>query len=107
MSGISKADRMRLMRFVCAFAWADLKIQKEERAFVNKLVAQLDLDDAERAEVEEMLKRPPRPEDVDPARIPREHRTLFLEAVRAMIAADGAVALEEHEHYDLLETLLK
>lgn len=107
MQSLTKSDRMRLMRFVCSFAWADLEIQQEERDFIAKLVTQLQLDEAEQQEVQQLLLRPPRPEEVDPAQIPVHHRQLFLEAVRAMIAADGTVALEEHENYDLLETLLK
>lgn len=98
---------MRLMRFVCSFAWADLEIQQEERDFIAKLVMQLELDETEQQEVQQMLQRPPRPEEVDPAQIPMQHRQLFLDAVRATIAADGSVALEEHENYDLLESLLK
>ncbi|MCC6527150.1 MAG: TerB family tellurite resistance protein, partial [Polyangiaceae bacterium] len=34
LSKLSKTDRMRLMRFVCSFAWADLEVQNEERAYV-------------------------------------------------------------------------
>jgi uncharacterized membrane protein YebE (DUF533 family) len=107
MQRLNKSDRMRLMRFVCSFAWADLEIQKEERAFVGKLVKQLDLDQDERREVEAMLQRPPKPEDVDPARVPLQHRELFLDAVRAVIAADGSIAQEEHENLELFEALLK
>ncbi len=54
-----------------------------------------------------MLQRPPRPEDVDPARVPLKHRELFLDVVRATIAADGMVAPEEAEHFALLQALLK
>ena len=107
MKRLKKQDRMRLMRFVCSFAWADLEIQKEERAFVAKLVKQLDLDDDEKAEVEAMLLRPPRPEDVDPATVPLEHREIFLDAVYAVIASDGTIAPEEHESYELFQALLK
>ena len=107
MQRLKKQDRMRLMRFVCSFAWADLEIQQEERAFVAKLVKQLELDDDEKQEVEAMLQRPPRPEDVDPATVPRQHREVFLDAVYAVIAADGTIAPEEHENYELLQALLK
>ena len=107
MKRLKKQDRMRLMRFVCSFAWADLEIQKEERAFVAKLVKQLDLDADEKAEVEAMLQRPPRPEDVDPATVPLEHREIFLDAVYAVIASDGNIAPEEHESYELFQALLK
>lgn len=107
MKRLNKKDRMRLMRFVCSFAWADLEIQSEERAFVRKLVGQLELDDEEKREVEAMLERPPSPEDVDPAKVPLQHRELFLDAVYAVIAADGNIAPEEHENYELLQALLR
>lgn len=107
MHRLNKQDRMRLMRFVCSFAWADFEVQKEEKAFIAKLVRQLRLDDDEKQEVELMLQRPPRPEDVDPARVPLKHRELFLDVVRATIAADGMVAPEEAEHFALLQALLK
>jgi uncharacterized tellurite resistance protein B-like protein len=107
MKGLSKEDRMRLMRFVCSFAWADLEIQPEERAFVAKLVKQLKLDDDEKRQVEGWLQLPPRPEEVDPARVPRAHRALFLDAVRAVVAADGTIAPEEDENLELFEALLR
>ena len=107
MQRLNKQDRMRLMRFVCSFAWADFEIQKEERAFIAKLVRQLELDDDEKQEVEGLLKRPPRAEDVDPARIPMRHREIFLDVARATIAADGMVAPEEAENFALLEALLQ
>ncbi len=107
MQRLKKQDRMRLMRFVCSFAWADLEIQQEERDFVGKLVKQLELDDDEKREVEQMLRRPPKPEDVDPTNVPLAHREVFLQAVHAVIAADGMIAPEEHENYELLQALLK
>lgn len=107
MQRLKKSDRMRLMRFVCSFAWADLEIQKEERVFVGKLVKQLELDEDERREVEAMLQRPPKPEDVDPAHVPLQHRELFLDAIRAVIAADGSIAPEEHENFEIFEALLR
>jgi hypothetical protein len=107
MQRLKKPERMRLMRFVCSFAWADLEIQQEERVFVGKLVKQLELDDDEKVEVEMMLQRPPRPEDVDPAKVPIAHREIFLDAVYAVIAADGNIAPEEHESYELFQALLK
>src|SRR5688500_6073014 len=41
---LSRDDRLRLMKFVCSFAWADLRVQEEERSFVKKLVRKLKLD---------------------------------------------------------------
>ena len=103
---LDREERLRLMKFVCSFAWADLEVQDEEREFVRRLVKKLKLDDTDRGMVEEWLEVPPRAEEVDPADIPSEHRQLFLDAVRAMIVADGRVDQDEAENLVLLEALL-
>ena len=64
---LDREERLRLVKFVCSFAWADLEVQVEEREFVKRLVERLELDDAERGMVDEWLQVPPRPEEVDPA----------------------------------------
>lgn len=106
LSKLTRADRMRLMRFVCSFAWADLEVQDEERTFVRRMVRRLGLDAADRQQVEEWLQVPPRPEQVDPNTVPREHRLLFLDAVRGVIAADKKLDPEEQETLSLFEQLL-
>ena len=107
MKELSHEDRMRLMRFVCSFAWADLEVQPEEREFVGRLVRKLHLDDRERAHVEAWLEVPPRAEDVDPQDIPEEHRRLFLEAARRLVGRDGVISDAEAENFELLEQLLR
>ena len=107
MKALDREDRLRLMRFICSFAWADLEIQDEERAFVRKLVGELDLDEGERAQVEEWLQVPPPAEELDPTDIPREHRQVFLDTARAMIVADGKIDPEEAENFALLEALMR
>lgn len=99
-------DRLRLMKFVCSFAWADLEIRPEEREYVAKVVARLDLGSDERKRVEGWLQLPPSPESVDPTLIPREHRVLFIEAVEGVIAADGEISPEERENLGLFKQLL-
>jgi uncharacterized tellurite resistance protein B-like protein len=107
MQTLDREDRLRLVKFICSFAWADLEVQDAERKFVHKLVKELGLDEAERAKVEEWLDVPPRAEEVDPADIPRGHRQLFLDTVRAIIVADGKVDADEAENFAILEALLK
>ncbi|MCZ7683865.1 MAG: TerB family tellurite resistance protein [Sandaracinaceae bacterium] len=106
LTELSKEDRLRLVKFVCSFAWADLQIADSERRFVHKLVRKLKLDNEERRQVEEWLEIPPRAEELDPAEIPREHRELFLTTAREMIEADGEIAEEEVENFALFEQLL-
>jgi tellurite resistance protein len=103
---LDRDDRLRLMRFVCSFAWADLEIRDEEREFVAKLVKSLELDPGEEAQVARWLEVPPRAEELDPADIPRHHRELVLRAARAMVVSDGEVDEREAENLSLLESLL-
>ena len=107
VSKLSRAERMRLMRFVCSFAWADLEVQDEERKFVARLMHRLALDDEERRQVEAWLKVPPPPEEVDPSQVPREHRQLFLDTVRQLVASDRVLDPEERENLALFEQLLR
>lgn len=106
LSELTQEDRLRLVKFVCSFAWADLEIADTERRFVQKLVRRLKLEPSERTQVEEWLDIPPRPEELDPTEIPREHRALFLSVAREMIEADGEVSEEEVENLALFEQLL-
>lgn len=107
LDSLDRQERLRLMKFICSFAWADLEIQPEEREFVAKMVVRLGLDDAERAQVAGWLKVPPPIDEVDPALIPLEHRQLFLDAARATIMSDGEVDEQEAENLILLDSLLR
>ena len=102
---LSREDRLRLMKFVCAFAWADLEIQDAERSMIGRLVDKLGLQD-DRELVFKWLKSPPPAEEVDPTRVPSHHRQLFLDAARQLFEADGVVDPHEQEQFELLEQLL-
>lgn len=104
---LDRAERMRLLQFVCSFAWADLEVHEKERAFVMRLVRRLGLDEKEEKQVEGWLEVPPPPEAVDPMQIPAAHRKVFLAAIDGVIGADGAIAPEERESLRLLEQLLR
>ncbi|MBV1857951.1 MAG: TerB family tellurite resistance protein [Nannocystaceae bacterium] len=93
------------MKFVCAFAWADLEIQSEERHFVDKLVEKLGLEE-DRELIVRWLRSPPPAEEVDPTRVPPEHREVFLDAARQLFEADGVVDPHEQEQFELLQQLL-
>ncbi len=107
MLTLDREDRIRLMKFICSFAWADLEIQDAERTFIGKLVRELELDEEERALVDGWLELPPSAEELDPAEIPREHRQIFLDTARAMIVADGKIDPNEAENFALLEALVR
>jgi len=102
---LDRDDRMRLMKFVCAFAWADLDIADQERSFVHRMSRLLDLDADDRARVADWLELPPSVEELDPAEVPPAHRRLFLELARGLIHADGEVSEVERENFVLLERL--
>ena len=104
---LQRTDRLRLMKFICSFAWADLEVKDEERKFIAKMMKRLDLDEQEAAQVEKWLELPPRPEEVDPSDVPREHRQLFVDAARAMIVSDGRITDEEAEIFELFDQLIR
>lgn len=98
-------ERLRLLEFVCSFAWVDLEVRPEERRFVMRMVEKLGLQ-SDRAQIERWLERPPPAEDVDPTRIPHQHRELFLQAARDTFEADKHFAESEREYLELLDQLL-
>lgn len=103
---LAREERLRLMRFLCSFAWCDLRVHEKEKVFIRKMVKELSLDADETKQVEGWLKLPPRASELDPGEIPTEHRTLFLEACRAVVVADGTIHPEEQINLSLLEELL-
>ena len=104
---LAPEQRRQLLRFVCSFAWADLRVGPEERRYVARLVERLELGPVERRDVRRWLRVPPKPESVDPTSVPLAHRQLFLEAVEGIVAADGRVTPEERESLALFSALLR
>ena len=104
---LNQRQRMRLMKFVCSFAWADLEIRPEERAFVKNLIERLTLDEEEQAQVRGWLDVPPEIELVDPTLVPQEHRRIFLQEIEGVIESDGEIAPEERENFRIFEALLE
>lgn len=39
----NKTERMRVIRFVGSFAWADLEVRPEQRRFIDRIVGRLEL----------------------------------------------------------------
>ena len=106
LEGLSKEDRLLLLKFVCAQAWTDLEIHEGERRFVERLMQLMTLDEQERSQVTSWLHVAPAPGDLDPSQIPAEHRQTFVNAVRAVMYADGEVDDEEREQLERLKTAL-
>jgi len=99
-------ERLRLVQFVCSFAWADFEIQPEERVFISRLIRRLELGEEENLQVQQWLDRPPSLDDLDPTSIPAAHRRFFVEAIEGLISADGEVADEERETFEIFKQLL-
>lgn len=104
-ASLSRDDRLRIIEFVCAFAWADLEVGDAERAFIFRLLERMGLDD-DKGQVEAWLRHPPPAEDVDPTRVPAAHRELLLGVARELVHADGHLEPEEQEMFQLMEQLL-
>jgi uncharacterized tellurite resistance protein B-like protein len=104
---LSASDRMLLLEFLCAFAWADLEVSDKERRFVNGVVSRMSLSPEEAKQVERWLDIAPSPGSVDPKRVPREHRKLFVDSVRAIIYADGKVDPDERASLEQLRAALE
>jgi uncharacterized tellurite resistance protein B-like protein len=103
---LDRRERLRLVQFVCSFAWADFEIQPEERVFISRLIRRLELDEEENLQVQQWLDRPPSLDDLDPTSIPAAHRRFFVEAIEGLISADGEVADEERETFEIFKQLL-
>jgi uncharacterized tellurite resistance protein B-like protein len=103
---LSSQERLRLMKFVCSFAWADFEVSPEERAFIARLIRGLNMDRDEEIRVHQWLDVPPDSEGLDPTTIPVEHRRLFLEAVEGVIESDGRIAEEERDNLEIFRQLL-
>lgn len=103
---LSRDDRMLLMRFVCAFAWTDLAVKDGERKFVARLMDRMQLSAEDRAEVQGYLHVAPPPEATNPKLVPARHRRTFIDAVRALIYADGEVDAEERDRFERLKAAL-
>ena len=103
---LSRDDRLLLLQFVCAFAWADDVVEDGERRFVRRIMDRLALSADEVKDVESWLLVPPAAEEVEPSRIPVELRQVFLGAVRAVLFADGNVSPEEEAKLAALQRAL-
>jgi hypothetical protein len=109
MTGVLKlrrAERLQLLRFVCAAVWSDLQVSATEKSFILSLALRLGLPADEVEKVRGWLETPPLPEEVDPNLVPVEHRQIFLEAVQGAMEADHVVDAAEHETLKLLRELL-
>lgn len=99
-------EKLRLLRFLCSFAWADLEIADKERKLVRDIIHKMGLPPADAALASTWLDHPPSEDELDPYDIPDEHRRLFLDAALEMIGADDHVDEMEAENFAIFEALM-
>lgn len=103
---LDRTTRLRLLRVLTAAAWVDGDVQPEERAFFEKLLDKMALPKDERAIAMGYLDMPPHPAEVDPTKIPPEHRETLVKLVWQLVGADSSVDPAELEAVRDLEALL-
>lgn len=99
-------EKLRLLRFLCTFAWADLSVGDPERRLVQDLIRRFGLGSDDSIMAAGWLDHPPNEEDIDPTDIPKEHRQLVLDAVLEMVSVDGHVDSMEAESFAVLSALM-
>jgi hypothetical protein len=102
----SLASRLMVLRFAASFLWADLVLLESERVFLARLAKELGVVPHARREIDELLARPPMPEDVDPNGVSPALAAEVRRAALRAIAADGEVARAEMRLFHLLDELL-
>lgn len=103
---LPSAQRLQLMKFVCAFAWADLDVSGEEKLFVADCIRRLHFTDVEKKQVWAWLEVPPAADEIDPSDIPAAHRQAFIEAIGRLVAADDQITPREREALVLFSQLM-
>jgi uncharacterized tellurite resistance protein B-like protein len=106
LTQLDRRERLRLVEFVCSFAWADFEIQPEERVFIARLIKRLELDEEEDLQVQRWLESPPGIDHLDPTSIPSAHRRIFVEEIEGLIEADGEISEEEQDSFEIFKQLL-
>jgi uncharacterized tellurite resistance protein B-like protein len=103
---LDRTTRLRLLRVLTAAAWVDGEVQPEERAFYEKLLDKFGLPKDEREIAMGYLDKPPHPAEVDPMKIPPEHRETLVKLIWQLVGADSKMAPDELEAVKNLEELL-
>jgi uncharacterized tellurite resistance protein B-like protein len=103
---LDRTMRLRLLRVLAAAAWVDGEVQDSERAFLSKVLSKLPIDEADKATAMGYLDTPPHPAEVDPTKIPQEHREALVKLVWQLIGSDGQIGEQETQAVKDLEELL-
>jgi len=104
IASMDKEARMHLVQLACFAAWSDLEVHPRERGVVMSIAMNVGLDDEDLAEVTEWLDHAP--PELDPNVIPVEQRQAFMDALVAVVLADGRVTPEESATVRLIREML-
>lgn len=104
---LNDEERRNLLKLVCAFAWADSKIQDEERAAIGRLIDRLELGDDVRRDAHFWLQDKEHAAELGDVMesVPKTHRDLFVDVCRELIGSDDEVTADEKQELALLELL--
>jgi len=106
MEGFEPEEARAFLAGVFAVAWADHAIQPEERALLEQLVSELELDSTTRADVVQWFQQAPSIDDVRWGSLPLPGRAfLYLHAVN-IAKADGKMVASESAMLQRLAALM-
>ncbi|MEC8379189.1 MAG: hypothetical protein VXZ96_02635 [Myxococcota bacterium] len=105
-TSLNSDEKLQIMRFICAFAWADLKVVSAEKHFIEQFSIVLELSENEKNSVKSWIKHPPRPEEIDPFSISPHLKETIIAAAKAISMVDGDFDSKEAELLNLLSNLI-
>ena len=105
-STLTSEEKLQIMRFVCAFAWADLKVVAAEKKLIERFSNILSLTESEKQSVASWVAHPPRPEEIDPYQISDHLKETIITAAQAVSIVDGDFDPKEADLLDLLKSIL-
>jgi tellurite resistance protein len=100
---MDRETRRLLVQLACFGAWSDLEVHPREREVVLQIAMNLALED-DLEEVKGWLQHAP--PEVDPNKIPVDQRQAFMDALVAVVLADGRVTPEESITVRLIREML-
>jgi len=102
---LPERERVRLLGFVCALAWADLEVNERELRFVEHACRSMRIGRKGMAKVHRWIDAPPHPEEVDPQAIPMKYRGLFVATAKRFVET-VRFDREAHEQMAIFEELM-
>ena len=96
---------MQLFKYMCAFAWADMEIQHQEREMIERLIISLELSNDQRQTVLQWLDQPNTIPEIDPYDVNPDFREQIYQAAQAVVLSDGELTFNERDMLALLRNV--